>query len=284
MPLESVIADKAAIPQGLESYYVEKDGKFVLDVTGMKTQVDFDAYAEALKKRFTDGAADFSKANGGPLTRDEILAHVDAALEKFRKASPDGDNGGGKGNGKNDGDQGGGDIAARLHDLERNVSSLTDSNAKLTQERDDAIGHSKDTTIRNTLTEAAGKAGATPDGVRNLVTLTEQNFEVTQDGTVVTKLDAKSGTPNQNADDFFSNAARQKEFRMFWPPSKGAGADNDGGGGGGGDGGDLGAGNPWSKAGWNMTKQGSMLVANRAEADRLMTAAGVKLGAVAANR
>ncbi len=278
MTLEAVIADQAKIPQGLESYYVEKDGKFVLDVTGMKTQVDFDNYAEALKKRFTDAGADFAKANGGTLSRDDILAHVDTALEKFQKASA-GNGGGDDGKGGKPGD----DVAARLHDLERNVASLTDSNAKLTEERDAAIGQSKTTTIRNSLTEAATKQGATPDGVRNLVTLTESNFEVTQDGTVVTKLDAKSGTPNQSADDFFANAARQKEFRMFWPASQSAGADNDGGGGPG-PGGDLGDGNPWSKAGWNVTKQGQLFKSNPVEADRLMKAAGVKLGATAAIR
>ena len=85
MPLESIVADKANIPAGLESFYIEKDGKFVLEVTGMKTQVDFDAYAEALKKRFADTAADFSKGNNGGLSRDDILAHVDAAIEKFAK-------------------------------------------------------------------------------------------------------------------------------------------------------------------------------------------------------
>jgi hypothetical protein len=281
MPLESVIADKATIPQGLETYYIEKDGKFVLDVTGMKTQVDFDAYAEALKKRFTDSAADLAKANGGNLSREDIFAHVDEALKKgFEQhgAKPNGNDGEG-----GTGGEGGGDISARLHDLERDAASNKDQIAKLTQERDDALGKSRDTTIRNTLSEAATKAGATPDGVRNLVTLTEPNFEITQDGTVVTKLDAKSGTPNQSADDFFANAARQKEFRMFWPASQGAGADNDGTGGGGG-GGDLGAGNPWSKAGWNMTKQGQMVKSNRVEADRLMAAAGVKLGATVAIR
>ncbi len=281
MPLQSVIAEKASIPQGLENFYIEKDGKFVLEVEGMKTQADFDAYATALKARFTDSATDFSKGAGGGLNRDEIFAHIDAQFEKFSKGlSTDKSNGDGKGgDGKQDSD-----VAARLHDLERDVASLTDSNAKLTKERDDALGQSRDTTIRNALSEAAVKAGASPDGVANLVTLTESNFEVTQDGQVVTKLDAKSGTPNQKADDFFAAASRQKDFRMFWPASKGAGADNDGGGGGPGDGGDLGAGNPWSKAGWNMTKQGQLIKSNRAEADRLMSAAGVKLGAVAPNR
>ena len=46
-----------------------------------------------------------------------------------------------------------------------------------------------------------------------------------------------------------------------------------------GGGGDLGKGNPWSKAGWNLTEQGKLYRSNQTEADRLMAAAGVKLGA-----
>lgn len=277
MPLQSVIADKASIPAGLETFYLEKDGKFVLEVEGMKTQADFDDYAKALKARFTDAATDFSKGNDGGLSREDIFNHIDKSFKSFAEGltKPNGDGGDG-GDGDTDPK-----ILARLHDLERNAESSKDQIAKLTEERDEALGKSRDTTIRNTLSESAMKAGASADGVSNLVTLTESNFELTQDGQVVTKLVEGSGTPNQKPDDFFAAAARDKQFRMFWPASKGAGADNDGGGGGPGEGGDLGKGNPWSKAGWNMTAQGKMIRENRAEADRLMTAAGVKLGAVA---
>ena len=273
MTLEAVLQEKSLIPAGLEAHYVERDGKFVLDVPGIKTQADFDNYAEALKKRFADGAADLEKRQGGSMSRDDILAAVGEAMKKFTP-------GGGKPNGQgaND-DQAGGEVAQRLHDLERNVASLTETNLTLEKERDTALGNSRDTTIRNALTQAAATAGASAAGVPNLVSLTESDFEVAQDGSVVTKLDAGQGvSPNVKPADYFATKSRDQAFRMFWPASKGAGAGG-GDGPGAGTGGDLGKGNPWTKAGWNMTAQGKLYTSNKQEAERLMGVAGVKLGA-----
>ena len=276
MTLEAVIQDKAKIPEGLAAHYVETDGVFRLDVTGMKTQKDFDDYADALKKRLTDAGADFAKKQGAGLSRDDVLEVVEGALKKFAgpgvKPKP--------GNGADGGD-GDGDVDARLHDLERNLASVTKELDTAKKERDEALGKSKDTTIKNELTKAANSAGATPEGVSNLVTLAEPDFELSQAGDVVTKLEARTGvSPNQKPEDYFATVARDKAFRMFWPKSVGAGADGDGAGGPG-TGGDLGKGNPFSKAGWNMTAQGKLYTGNKAEAERLMKVAGVELGAVA---
>lgn len=279
MTLEAVLSDATKIPEGLKDHYVETDGVFTLDVPGMKTQQDFDNYATALKKRFTDAGADFARKNDAGLSREDVAQLIEDGLKKFAPGVKPGD----KPNGKGD-DQVPGDVSARLHDLERNVASLTSDNKKLKGERDEALGKSRDTTIRNKLTQAANTAGATPEGVGNLVSLVEPNFEVAQDGSVVTKLDAGAGvSPNQKPDDYFSAIAREKAFRMFWPASKGAGADGDGPGGPG-TGGDLGKGNPWTKAGWNLTTQGKLYSSNKTEAERLMKAAGVELGATVAVR
>ena len=275
MTLEAVIQDKAKIPEALVDHYVETDGVFVLDVTGMKTQKDFDDYAEALKKRLADAGADFAKKQGAGITRDDVLEVVEGAMKKFAPGVKP------KGNGAGDGE---GDVDARLHDLERNLASVSKELDTAKKERDEALGKSKDTTIRTKLTQAANAAGATPEGVTNLVTLAEPDFELSQAGDVVTKLEARSGvSPNQKAEDYFATVARQKDFRMFWPPSVGAGADGEGAGGPGA-GGDLGKGNPWTKAGWNMTAQGKLYTVNKTEAERLMKVAGVELGAVVAVR
>jgi hypothetical protein len=275
MTLEAVLSDATKIPEGLKDHYVETDGVFVLDVPGMKTQQDFDNYATALKKRFTDAGADFARKNDAGLSRDDVAELIETGLKKFAPGVKPGDQ---SANGKGD-DQVPGDVSARLHDLERNVASLTSDNKKLKNERDEALGKSRDTTIRNKLTQAANSAGATPEGVGNLVSLVEPNFEVAQDGSVVTKLEAGPGvSPNQKPDDYFAAIAREKAFRMFWPASKGAGADGEGPGGPGA-GGELGASNPWSKAGWNLTAQGKLYNTNKTEAERLMKAVGVSLGA-----
>ena len=275
MTLEATIQDKAKIPEGLAAHYVETDGVFVLDVTGMKTQKDFDDYAEALKKRLTDAGADFARKQGAGLSRDDVVEVVEGALKKFAGGVKP------KGNGTDGGDDEKGDVSARLHDVERNLASITKELDTTKKERDDALGKSRDTTIKNKLTQAANAAGATPEGVNNLVTLVEPNFEVAQDGSVVTKLEAGPGvSPNQKPEDYFANVAREKAFRMFWPKSVGAGADGEGAGGPGA-GGDLGKGNPFTKAGWNMTAQSKLYTSNKPEAERLMKVAGVELGAVA---
>lgn len=275
MALEAVYTDKAKIPEGLGDHYIENDGKFVLQVTGMKTQADFDAYADALKKRFADAGADFAKKTTTGLTRDDVVEVVNTALKKF---DPPGGTLKGKGNGKGD-DTGDTEVTARLHDLERNVASLTEANQKLEKERDTALGRSRDTTIRNRLTESATKSGAAGPGVGNLVTLVSPNFELAQDGSVVTKLEAGNGvSPNQQPDDYFASISRDESYRMFWPKSVGAGADA-GAGGGGKTG--LGKENPWSKAGWNMTTQSRLYTADKPAAEEMMKVAGVALGAVA---
>jgi hypothetical protein len=269
MTLEAMLDDKAKIPEGFGDHYKEIDGKFVLQVGGMKTQDDFDNYAEALKKRYADAAADVSRKTGAGVTRDELMTTVEDALKKFGVATA-------KPNGKGEPDPGG-DVSARLHDLERNLASLTEKNELLEKERDAALGTSRSTTITNSLTQAATKAGASPDGVANLVQLIEDKFEVSQAGDVVTKLEAGKGvTPNQAPEDYFSSLARVPEFRMFWPKSAGAGADAGSGSGGSGD---LTGANPWSKKGWNVTNQSKQYAADKPEAERLMKAAGVGLGA-----
>lgn len=276
MTLEAVYSDKAKIPEGLAAHYKEIDGKFVLQANGMKTQGDFDNYADALKKRFADAGADFAKKGASGLSRDDVVEVVNKALEKF---APPGGPVHGKANGKGKDDDEGTEVGARLHDLERSVASLTEDNQKLKDERDAALGNSRDTTIRNALTESATKSGAAGAGVGNLVTLVAKNFEVAQDGTVVTKLDAGSGvSPNQKPDDYFAAVSRDEAYRMFWPKSVGAGADTGAGGAGGGG---VGKDNPWSKAGWNMTKQSAAYTADKAAAIAMMDAAGVKLGAIA---
>ena len=268
--LQLVYSDKADIPKGAIEYFVERDGKFHLDAEGLKTQDDFDNYAEALKKRFADEVADAAKkAGNNGVSRDDIMSAVKEAAGEIVKQAGKGDGGNGKGDGQD------GEVLARLHDLERDVASLTETNKKLEKERDEAVEKGKSTTIRNSLSESATKAGAKPDGVPNLVTLVESNFEVAQDGSIVTKIDLNGVSPNMKPDDFFAKISRDAAYRMFWGESKGAGADGDGPGGGGGGG----AENPWTKAGWNMTKQGQIYQSDPAEAKRLMDAAGVKLGA-----
>lgn len=48
--LEYMYENKNDIPQGAEGFYSEKDGKFTLNVNGVKTQSDVDSLSDALSK------------------------------------------------------------------------------------------------------------------------------------------------------------------------------------------------------------------------------------------
>lgn len=267
MTLQAIVESPEKIPETLRDYYREVDGRFVLDVDGMKTQEDFDRYAEAIKKRYADNAADLARKQGAAISRDEIMGLIEDGMKKFAPAVTAG---------KSEAGATDPNLAAQIHDLERNLASVTKALEEAKRERDQAVGTSRETTIRNSLTQAASAAGVRPEGVSNLVNLVAHNFEIAQDGSVVTKLEADQNvSPNQKPSDFFQALGRQAEFRMFWPASKGAGADAGEGSGGSGD---LGSGNPWTKAGWNVTAQGKLFTQNKDEALRLMKAAGFKPG------
>lgn len=266
MPLQAIIEDSSKIPDPLKDFYREVDGRFILDVDGMKTQADFDRYADAIKKRYADNAADLARKQGAELSREDILELIEDGISKMAPAVK---------SGAKRGDGADPDVSQRIHDLERNLAAMSKELESTKAERDSAIGQSRETKIKNALTEAATAAGVEADGISNLVTLTAHNFEISQDGTVVTKLEADAGvSPNQSPSEFFQALGRQKSYRMFWPKSQGVGADT----GGGSAGGDLGSGNPWTKSGWNVTAQGKLFKSNPEEARRLMKAASFTPG------
>lgn len=261
------------VPAEHMSLYVEKDGKAVLQLTGLKTQGDFDRFATALKARLADQTADLKAAQDAGLSRDDIVALIKEV------ATPPGagdgrDNGAGSGNG---------DDSAAVHELRRQLAEVQEQLATSNTDREAAQATATATTIKNALTGAAAKAGVRPEAVDSLVALVSPNFEVAADGTVVIKLEGNKlagVTPNAKPDEVLATVKRAPDYSYFWPESTGGGGSSNGAGGGGGGGGGGNSDNPWSKDGWNMTKQGQQVTANRAEAETLAKAAGSTIGAV----
>ena len=261
--LEKVPAEHAAL-------YVEKDGKAVLQIAGVKTQADFDRYATALKARLADQAADLAAAQKAGLSRDDVVKLIREVATPPGAADP---GQGQPGTGKVDPA-----AAQRVHDLERELASIKDQLGKETKQREAAQQTATTTTIKNALTGAAAKAGVRPEAVDSFVELIRGNFEQSADGQVVTKLEGNAiqgVSPNSKPDEVLAAVKRQPNFSYFWPESKGSGGSSNGSGGGGGAGSD----NPWSKDGWNMTKQGQAITANRSEAEAMAKAAGSHIGA-----
>lgn len=272
--LKTTYDSKDDIPNGYEGLYSERDGKFELsEVEGVKTQGDFDRFETAMKKRLTDATDALKQARDSGLTRDGVRSLFEDVAQKFF--------GDGKGSNGGDGGNGGGDDS-RLHDLERRVTAADEQIKTLTKERDEYRNQSNATTLDTQLTRGALAAGVEQNAVAMLTQISMRDFELNADGKAVVKLEPSvSGvTPDSSPEEYFKNLSQQDEFRRFWPASKGGGADGSGGGGGG----NLGADNPFSKAGWNKTKQGIMYRDEPEKAKRLMEAAGVNIGSTKPNR
>ena len=271
MTLKASYESKDEIPTEFAALFTEKDGVWLLtEVEGIKTQGDFDRFEAAMKKRLADQAAKFTNGSSG-LSKDELR-------ELFLEAAKELGVGGGNGTGGGTGSAGGGGDG-KLHDLERRMSALETENKKLTGERDAARTEADGVKLTTQLERAALKAGAEPKALDMLVRLTRDDFELDSKGQAVVKLEPSvSGvTPNASPADYFKAIQTDEAFTRFWPSSSGGGAGGSGGGGGG----SLGKENPFSKAGWNLTKQSQLIRSNRPEAERLAQIAGVKFGAVA---
>lgn len=259
-----------AVPPELAPLYIEKDGKAVLSLTGVKTQADFDNYATALRARLADATGDLKAVKNQGMTRDEITALIKEVATTLKPANGDGRKAG-------DGVSDDPVMAARVHDLERELASTKEELTTTKAKGDAATKAAVDTTIKSALSQAAAKAGVLPTAVPGLVQLIAANFEQSQNGQVVTRLEGQTVpgvTPNTAPEPFMAAIKRSADFSHFWPGSAGGGAGPGGGGGGGG----AGADNPFSAAGWNLTLQGNMVRSDRAEAERLAKAAGTSIG------
>jgi hypothetical protein len=257
------------VPPEHAALYTEKDGKAVLSLDGIKTQDDFNRYGEALKKRYAEqaakGAADAANLD---LDNKDIKRVVAEAMKEMQIGTPAPD----------DKKKGGVGDDPAVHELRRELASVKSQLEEAQQKEQQASATAQATQIKTSLQGEAAKSGIRPEAIDALVSLISDSFELAADGTVVVKLEGNrlaGVTPNSSPGDVLSILKRDANYGYFWPESKGAGGGSGGGGGGGG----ASADNPWSKAGWNLTKQGAAVKADRAEAERLAKQAGSFIGA-----
>ena len=279
LPKLKVIYEKAEeIPEGFTDLYVERGGKFELaGIEGVKTQGDIDRLNEAIRKEKADHKAAKEKlAKFGELNPDELPAQLEELNEaKARLASLAAD-------GKLDE----GKIAERIQTavdralgpvnrekaaIERQYAAdrlkLAEKDAEIAK-RDQQILNTK---IEHALREGAVVAAVLPSAIDDAVTLSVKNFEVTEDGRIITKADA-GVTPGLDPKEFFKD--RQETKPHWFPVSLGGGAR-----GGKGPTGQT-TGNPWSEQGWSLKGQGEYYKTHGAEkAAAAAASVGSKIGA-----
>lgn len=277
--LKTLYEKQEDIPEGFSELYAERNGRFELTgIEGVKTQADIDRVNEGLRKERADHkATKDALAKFGELNPDEVpaqlerLSEVEAQLATITK------------DGKLDETK----IAERIQaavntavgPLNREKTSLEkqlDAQKKATAEQE-ARAVALQNTIKSSKIEGALRdaaigekviASAIDDAVMN----GSRVFELNEESGSIQTRDGVGVTPGLSPKEWLKDM--QEKRPHWWPPSLGGGA-----GGARGTGNYAGKDNPFSKDGWNMTKQGQLVKElGEAKANEIAVRAGTKLG------
>lgn len=261
--LAATVDSLEGVPEALHGFYVERDGKFHLQVTGLPTQADVTRLNEALRKERNDHQQLKDRVK---LLGERRIEDVVTELERIPELEA--------GQGQVDDDKINQMVEARIKSRLGPVERERDGLRTQVTEKDKTIEgfQAKERTraIHDKVRAAATKAKLLPEAVEDALLLADRVFEV-EDGTerVVTR-DGVGVTPGIEPEAWFSDM--QPKRPHWWGPSQGGGGRGNGGGGG-----DT-SNNPFTHAGWNLTEQGKLVNADRAKAEQLARAAGTTIG------
>ena len=247
--------------------YVERDGKFVLDADGVKTQVDIDKLQNALKKERDDHRGTKSKVKSyGDLTP-EAITEMQDELEELRAAP------GQKGRPSEEtiNKLVEARVAKEKRELEKQLKLKTDENVALTGEVTELRGKDKKRRLKDTITDLTrGEKGLKirPEALEDAELYAERIFDENEDGQFVTK-EGVGVEPGQSPRELFVGIQTDGKRPHWFQETQGAGAGGNGKGGGGKHTGP----NPFDKKTFNITVASGMMKADPIQARRLINAA-----------
>ena len=264
-PIELIYDSMDAVPEAFRALYVEKDGKAVLThVNGMKSSADVAKVTTAKDREVAAHAETKRKlALWGDRDPTETLAKLDRVAELEQAAG-----------GKLDDKAIDGIVEGRL---QQKVGPLQRQLETVTAERDAAVGERDKLNtrilqgeLRDHIRGEAKNAKLVDSAVLDAELLASTVMEKNSEGQWVVKDGVPGFTPGTSAREFFADLKKTRPH--WWPAAQGAGAQ------GGKAGAGNGADNPFSHAGWNLTKQGEMVRGDRAAAEAAAKAAGTSIG------
>lgn len=260
--LKALYKTKEEIPAGYEDLYTEKNGQWELTgVEGIKTQADVTRVQESLSKERAAHKATkeaFKALDGMDL--EDVIGKLDRFDELEALAAGKGD--------KDIEARVEAGIKSRLAPVERERDNLKKEHAELTTRVGEFEAQGRTRSIHDNVREAATKLNILPGALEDALLLADRSLVVNDNGDVVVREGVNGFTELVDVGTWLTEVREKRAH--WWPASEGGGA-------GGGNAGSTGL-NPWTKAGWNMTKQGEMLKANRGKAENLARAAGTSIG------
>lgn len=263
MALKAILDTIDDLPEDIKKEYVEKNGKFELQVEGMKTQADIERLQGALTKERNDHKVVRERLGLlGDRKIEDVLATLDRVPELEAAAA-------GKLDENKLNELVEGRIKTRVAPVEREKGQLAQKVQELSGIVEQYQSKEKVRSIHDAVREAVAKAqGFQSSAVEDALLYAERMLEVGEDGRVITR-DGVGVTPGIDASVWLTEMQSKKAH--WWGPSQGGGAGGNRSGSGGGA-------NPWSAEGWNMTEQGRILKENRSRAEQLAKSAGTSIG------
>lgn len=258
----AVVDSLEGVPEALHGLYVEQDGKFHLQVTGLPSQGDIDAVRRLLEK---EKALHKTLQDRVKLLGDHRIEDIPAMLDRIPELEAS---------------QGQIDeakveaivdsrVRTRVAPIERERDQLKGQVAEKDKTIEEYQGKERTRTIHDKVREDAVKAKVLPEAVEDALMLADRIFEVTEEGRVVTK-DNVGVTPGIEPSVWLTDV--QKTRPHWWGPSQGGGAGGQRGGGG-----DA-TSNPFTHENWNLTAQGELVRTDRQKAEQFAKAAGTTIG------
>lgn len=262
MALKAILDSVDDLPEDVKKEYVERNGKFELQVEGMKTQADVDRLQSALNKERNDHKQAKERISLlGDRKIEDVIAQLDRIPELEAAA-------GGKIDDEKINQIVETRIKGKLAPVERERDTLKAKVGELEGTVKEFSTKERTRMIHDAVRKAGGAAKVLPEALEDALLLAERVFDLDESGRVVTK-DNVGVTPGIEPGVWFTDL--QKSRPHWWGPSAGGGAGGNRSGLGGGN-------NPWSAEHWNMTEQGKILSADRSKAEQLAKSAGTSIG------
>lgn len=261
--LKAIVDTLDEVDAKYHDLYVEKDGKFHLQVEGIEhTPVVKNLKDEAAKSRIKARTAEdaLTKFTGLGGTAEEIQAKLDR-IEELEAAN----------GGKIDEVKINELVEVRIKTKLAPVQRELDQAKTQLLEKDGVIAGYKDRDVRLSIADsirvAGKKSGLLDAAIDDAILLGERVFSVDEGGSITAK-EGVGVTPGIDPAVWLTEM--QPKRPHWWGPSQGGGAM-------GGKGGNVGS-NPWSHDNWNMTEQGRMYKENPTRAEQMAKSAGTTIG------
>lgn len=250
MALEMILTSLDGVDPVVAKEYVQRDGKFVLDVKGAKSQLDVDALQKVVnKERETSKALQTQLEAWGNRKPEEVLPILDKVPELEAAVQAAGK--------KLDEKQLEAVVNGRLSPVQR---ALEKANTDLAAAQQQVAQYQQKETRRlifDTVRKVAAESGAiketyaTDDG--GFMLMADRLFTVDGQGRVVVREGITDLVHGQHPKDVVGELQRMHPY--LWPPSSGGGAS------GGNGAGSQSSGNPFKAN--NMTARGEFIEANK---------------------